>query len=148
MPSADHRNAVPWSGMKRGYRYGSLARKWFFVLLGFGSASAVAKARACPNHSPRVVEQEGFYRVELGDVEVTALSDGTTPLYDAPCGAGFHGDVIAHEDRYGKKARHLQTEVINSASSYRAAIPPTKSWIHQSSAAHPLISIMERCGVI
>ncbi len=88
--------------MKRGYRYGSLARKWFLVLLGFGSASAVAKARAYPNHSPRVVEQEGFYRVELGDVEVTALSDGTTPLYDAPCGAGFHGDVIAHEDRYEK----------------------------------------------
>jgi len=102
VPSADHPNAVPWSGMKRGYRYGSLARKWFLVLLGFGSASAVAKARAYPNHSPRVVEQEGFYRVELGDVEVTALSDGTTPLYDAPCGAGFHGDVIAHEDRYKK----------------------------------------------
>jgi predicted SnoaL-like aldol condensation-catalyzing enzyme len=30
VPSTDHRNAVPWSGMKRGYRYGSLARKWFW----------------------------------------------------------------------------------------------------------------------
>jgi hypothetical protein len=89
--------------MKRGYRYGSLARKWFcFIGLWF---------RECSREGAGLSESltsssgaRGFYRVELGDVEVTALSDGTTPLYDAPCGAGFHGDVIAHEDRYGKSA--------------------------------------------
>jgi len=93
------------------------------------------------------VEQEGFYRVELGDVEVTALSDGTTPLYDAPCGAGFHGDVIAHEDRYEKIASPP-----DRGDQFRVELPGsyTADQIvdNQPSGAHPLTSIMERCGVI
>lgn len=72
-----HRN--PWSTLPRACAPGLLASLCLLTAGAPGASSAQASS-AQADAAPRKAQAPGYYRMMLGDIEITALCDGTFPL--------------------------------------------------------------------
>ena len=84
------------------------------TLISVASVSTLAVVTPAAAAAPMVKTSPGYYRIMLGDFEVTALSDGTVPL---PMDKLLTGVTPAEFDKALKKA-HLTNPIDTSVNAY------------------------------